>query len=231
MTITPEQLARALALDFPVNDVAAAVHSSFARLTAFEMTTVLTSVYADPPLTSDQLAGALAAAGYSPAPPSGVRREGPAGHPNGDSFDDTDAVSALGGSISRIVVHASDIVDGLQTFVGDAPLPLHGGAGGAPTTVDLAPDELLVEVSGHQGTWFGQSCIVQLSLRTRSPRGETNHGPFGTMAYAEDVTPFRFMTLSGRIVAFLGHDFAGAESDGSQTRYLAAIGVAIAETD
>jgi Glycosyl hydrolases family 18 len=129
------------------------------------------------------------------------------------AFDDAPIIGAAGHPpITQLVVRSGEVLDSLQatnsgSYSGcDQPLRYvlaqHGGTGGQPSVVTLAPGDLVAEISGYTGTWFGWDCVLQLTVTTR---GGAVFGPFGSMNNASSQMPFSYAAPPGQsIVAFTG---------------------------
>lgn len=129
----------------------------------------------------------------------------------GDSFDDTPIIAtAMNAPISRLVVRAGDVIDAIQAtntgIVLGVPqsyeLLQHGGNGGQAHVQDVSATDPIVTMSGYTGTWFGWNVVVQLRFTTR---GGATFGPYGSMNYVTEKTPFSVTAPPGQsIVAFSG---------------------------
>ncbi len=156
--------------------------------------------------------------------------------PPNASFDDTTLIAtAENPPISSLTIRAGDVLDAIQTVntgsFESAKVTYtsvqHGGSSGVPHEVSLAPGELLTEVSGYTGTWYGWECVVQLTLKTS--RGRT-FGPFGSMAGATDSKPFSHSRAGQCIVAFSGSTVLVPLASGKETAIIANLGVSYAAT-
>jgi hypothetical protein len=155
--------------------------------------------------------------------------------PKGFSFDDGPIIGAAGNPpITRVAVRHGDVLDAIQVtntgmFQGTRlpyTLPQHGGGGGELTVVDVPAGDALTEVTGYLGEWFGWSCVLQITLKTRQGR---SFGPFGTMEHATSSTPFSFIDATGRsIVAFSGSLVAVPQAAGGTSQIVASLGVTVA---
>jgi hypothetical protein len=224
--LTPSQVS--VALKDPRN---------YSNLSAYQMGQVLKADHVFPKITPDQMRAALQAAGYSQADIESAmsqlfpvthqyRQLGPVGAP-ATAFDDTKAAKDLNQPITKISVRYGNIIDSIQAFYGSnqAPLPQHGGNRGTGKDVIFASGDVLVEVSGYYGLWFGRTYILQLTFKTRNGRP---YGPFGDMQFATTRNPFKFTANSNeQIIAFLGSIAQGLEADHTMTNYLTSIGVTL----
>lgn len=222
-TATPSEIARAL------KD--ARVYPS---LTALQMGTVLKDNQVFPMLTDSQMTQALTDAGYA-APevqqavaqlfpqPRQYRRLGPIGV-QGEPFDDTSAAQNLGQPLSKITVHTGNIIDAITTFYGGQyqALPAHGGSGGDGTDIVFDPEDVLIEVSGFYGSWYGGNYILQLTFTTRNGK---NYGPYGDMNSASTRTPFRLQANANeQVLAFFGSTAFGSNG---RAMYLGSLGITV----
>lgn len=235
--VTPQELAVSLAAaGFSATDVAPAVKGIFPNLSAMEMGNILKAVYTSPAITADQMRQALTAAPYPPNEVNGAvaalfpstvtyRKEGPAGASGGGSaFDDLELAKQANKPITKLIIRAGNIIDSVQAIAGDTALPHHGGNRGSGNEIQLDAGDLLTEVSGYSGTWFGRVYILQLTLKTK--RGKT-YGPFGNMDFSNNRTRFSFSAGAGQIAGFHGSIISGSEADGSTTFYVNSLGVII----
>lgn len=150
----------------------------------------------------------------------------------GSSFNDGAIISNAGNPpITSLSINSGEVLDALQatnTSVSNGVqnifgLLQHGGNGGSGSTIHLAPGELITEVSGYTGIWFGWEVVAQLSVKTSS--GNV-HGPFGTMNHVSSSTPFKFTAPSGQsIVAFNGNTAQVPVAGGGTTLVVAALTV------
>jgi hypothetical protein len=147
-------------------------------------------------------------------------------------FDDIDIVGAAGNPpITSILLRSGDVLDAImptytgkfETAVLNYQMPQHGGNGGNPQTVTLDAGDVITQVSGHTGVWFGWNCILQITLHTRN--GKT-YGPFGTMNNATVRTPFRLQAPAGQSAqAFQGTLVNVALAGGGTTNIIATLNV------
>ena len=129
----------------------------------------------------------------------------------GTSFDDTPIIGAAGNPfISQMVVRSGEVLDAIQatnsgTFESDPVqyiLLQHGGNGGTASNVSIPSGDLITEITGYLGIWFGWNCVLQITIKTA---GGKVFGPFGTMTNASSKTPFTYTAPQGQsIVAFSG---------------------------
>jgi hypothetical protein len=129
----------------------------------------------------------------------------------GTSFNDAPIIGAAGNPlISQLAIRSGDVLDAIQvtnsgTFE-QTPvqyvLPQHGGNSGSASSVTIPEGDAVAEVSGYTGTWFGWSCVLQITITTRNG---VVFGPFGTMSNASSKTPFSYAAPQGQsVVAFGG---------------------------
>ncbi len=152
-------------------------------------------------------------------------------HPSDSTqFDDTDIAGAAGNApITSMVVRSGEVLNALQvtssaTF---ATKPLtyqferHGGDSGVASDLSLDDGDLITEISGYTGVWFGWNCVLQITLKTEN--GKT-YGPFGSMGDASIKNPFSQQAPSGQsIVAFKGSTVNVPLADGSRTDIIATL--------
>jgi hypothetical protein len=135
-------------------------------------------------------------------------------HGAGPLFDDTDIVGAASNPlITSMLVRAGEVLDAIQpTSTGTIKaipgleftytMPLHGGDGGAAYNVLIAAGDAIATVSGYTGTWFGWSCVLQLTITTQNG---VVFGPFGSMDNSSNQVSFTLSAPIGQsVVAFSG---------------------------
>lgn len=150
----------------------------------------------------------------------------------GVSFNDGTIVSNAGNpAITNLSINSGEVLDALQatnTWTTNGTqnilgLLQHGGNGGHNQTINLAPGELITEVSGYSGIWFGWEIIAQLSFKTSL--GNV-HGPFGTMNNVSSSIAFNFTAPSGQsIVAFNGETVQLPVAGGGTTMVISSLTV------
>ena len=142
--------------------------------------------------------------------------------PAGTDFDDTNIVEAAGSPpISAMTIRAGDVIDAIQATNGAFAMPQHGGGGGQPATVDIAPGDAIASISGYTGIWYGWSCVLQLTITTRN--GQV-FGPYGSMSGVTSSTPFSFTAPAGQsIVAFSGSIVYVPEAGGDPSYIVASL--------
>jgi len=158
--------------------------------------------------------------------PSQYRQLGPVGDNtwSAEPFDDTEAAKKLKEPLTKIRVYHGDIIDGIQAFYGSEQkaLRLHGGRKTGYEDIVLEAEDVLIEVNGFYGHWFGENYILQLVFRTRNGK---IHGPFGTTLYSKSHTPFSLrVDENERVIAFSGSIALG---DNGKARYLGSIGLSV----
>lgn len=225
-------------------DVATALKDprNYPNLTAYQMGEVLKSDGVFPSITAPDMQTALLAAGYPstdvdaaiaqlyPVTPPPVtvtyRRMGPAGQSGQMPFDDN-SYAIAGQPITQLIVRNGNVIDNLQAFYGTppSPAPAHGGSGGGQAVITIPSGDVLVEVSGYTGYWFGANYVLQLSFRTRNG---LSFGPYANMGYASNQTPFSFRVESNeQIVGFFGSATYG---DNGRLTLLGSLGIIIQTT-
>jgi hypothetical protein len=154
--------------------------------------------------------------------------------PSGPAFDDTPIIGAAGNPlISELLVHSGDVLDGVRArnsglFVDGTQqtpvhyeLPRHGGDSGNAATAAIPSGDALVKVSGFTGIWYGNICVLQITLTTRA--GKT-FGPYGTMDGATTKVPFTFAAPAGQsVLAFSGTTVNVALAGGGRTDVIASL--------
>lgn len=153
----------------------------------------------------------------------------------GTTFDDTPIIGAAGNPlISGMTVRSGEVLDAIQatstgSFQGTPvhyQLLQHGGNGGSATHVHIADGDVITEISGYTGNWFGWECVLQITITTRN--GQV-FGPFGSMGNASSKTPFSHQAPGGQsIVAFSGSIVNVPLAGGSNTDIVASLNVTFA---
>ncbi|HVI44271.1 MAG TPA: glycosyl hydrolase family 18 protein [Chitinophaga sp.] len=148
------------------------------------------------------------------------------------SFDDGAILSkASNPPITTLSVNHGEVLDALQaTNTWDTSgaenifgLLQHGGNGGSGNTINLASGELITEVYGYNGNWFGWNVVAQLSVKTS--QGNV-HGPFGDMNNVSSSTPFSYTAPDGQsIVAFNGGTIQVPVAGGGTTMVVSSLEV------
>lgn len=145
------------------------------------------------------------------------------------TFDDTSIVSGAGNPpITSFTVRAGDVLDAIETTSTTSSgsvyeLLQHGGNGGSAQTVTLAPGDLITQIGGYTGTWFGWSCVAQITFRTQ--QGNV-YGPFGSMTNVRSPLPFGLVAPAGQsVVAFRGTAIQVPEAGGSTSFVIGSLGV------
>ena len=142
-------------------------------------------------------------------------------------FDDAPTVALLGNpAITQMTVLAGDVLNAIQVTNGAYSLPQHGGTSGKPNAVTLASGDVITQVSGYTGVWFGWSCVVQLSLKTKNGK---ILGPFGSMSNVTSKTPFSFNAPSGQSIVACNGSLVNVPLAGApNTDIIASLGVRFA---
>lgn len=145
------------------------------------------------------------------------------------SFNDGTIVSNAGNPpITTLAINSGEVLDALQatnTWItnGNANvlgLLQHGGNGGHSQTINLASGELITEISGYSGVWFGWQVTAQVTVKTSLGKV---YGPFGTMNNVSSSTPFNYTAPNGQsIVAFIGQTIQVPVAGGGTTMVVAA---------
>ena len=151
-------------------------------------------------------------------------------------FDDTDTMGAAGNPpITQMRVRSGDVLDSiLVTNTGSFDsqavaytLPQHGGDGGSEYIVTLQPGDVITEISGYTGIWFGHECVLQLNIKTQSGQ---SYGPFGTMNNGEVTAPFTYQAPPQQaVVAFSGSVVNVPLAGGGTTDIISALKVSFAD--
>jgi len=150
-------------------------------------------------------------------------------HGTGMTFDDSNAMR-LGGypPITSIKVRHGEVLDALQyvnkgSFTNSEGTigvttytpPRRGGGGGSEDTISLSNGELITEVTGYTGVWFGWNCVLQISFKTN--KGNT-FGPYGNMRNATTKNPFTWTPEGGEsLICFSGELVNVPLSSGGRT--------------
>ena len=165
---------------------------------------------------------------YSPAPPAAdvpaVSSLGPTPGGSGAPFDDYPAVQEHG-RMHRLVITHGDILGSIAATTGERVLAVHGGGGGALETIEIDPDDPIVEITGVYGQWYGATHIAALRLRTRSGHW---YGPYGSSRFMRDKAPFAWLVpheANHHISAFHGRVRTHTGGDS----YISALGVTVVE--
>jgi hypothetical protein len=151
------------------------------------------------------------------------------------SFDDTTVIANAGNPpITQLTINAGEIIDAIEaTNTGTAngqPQPWyllqHGGNGGNTSTITLEPGDVIVEITGYTGNWFGWNVVAQLTITTRN--GVT-YGPYGNMSNVNNPQAFTWQAPGGQmIVAFSGSTQRVPEAGGSNSYIFAGLGASYA---
>jgi jacalin-like lectin domain-containing protein len=211
------QIAEALkAAGFTVLEIAPALVSAevYPLLTALQLGVILLDPLVFPTLTADMTAAALTAANkFTPEEVAAAvsllfarpRKLGPVGGGTfyfgpPANFDDLQFATGLGTPIVGVNLRIGDVIDSLQAvYQGGIVAPQHGGSGD-PRNVAFVAGDLLAEVSGQFGSWFGSVYILQIAFRTKAGRFYGPFPPNGTSGQ-----PFTFAAgTTEQIVAFFG---------------------------
>eukprot|EP00092_Neocalanus_flemingeri_P011154 GFUD01012016.1.p1 GENE.GFUD01012016.1~~GFUD01012016.1.p1 ORF type:complete len:246 (+),score=16.32 GFUD01012016.1:74-739(+) len=118
---------------------------------------------------------------------------GPLGGNSGASFTDENYWKKYGKKITAVRIHHGQIIDGIQFKYGDQWGPLHGGNGGALSTLDFTTQKIsLVQGSyGHASTYYQpQPLVTSLSMIIDDG---TVFGPFG-MVWGPSYSPNTFIS-------------------------------------
>jgi len=158
----------------------------------------------------------------------------------GNQFDDSPIIGAAGNPlISQIVIRSGEVLDAIQvTNTGQfcdpatncTPLTYalmqHGGNGGGASTVAIAAGDMITEISGFTGTWYGWNVVLQIILKTASGKV---YGPFGSMAGSTSKTAFSYAAPAGQsIVAFNGTTVQVPEAAGGESFVVQTLNVTFA---
>lgn len=148
------------------------------------------------------------------------------------AFNDGAIVSNAGNPvITSLNINSGDVLDAIQatntgTFNGTQGvlgLLQHGGNGGNSHTVNIDAGDLITEVSGYTGVWFGWNVVAQLTVKTQNGKV---YGPFGTMNHVSSTTPFSYAASTGEsIVAFNGVTMQVPVSGGGTTMVVTSLNV------
>lgn len=146
------------------------------------------------------------------------------------SFDDSPIVSNAGNPpITALQVNSGDVLNSIQatntTSSGTVfGMLQHGGNGGSHTNVPLQAGDVITQIDGYTGVWFGWNCVLQITIKTKN--GQT-YGPYGTMNNSTSKTPFSLTAPSGQsIVSFNGTTIRVPQHIGNQTFIIGSLDVA-----
>jgi hypothetical protein len=212
------QIAEALkAAGFIALEIAPALVSAevYPLLTALQLGVILLDPLVFPTLTADMTTAALTAANKFTSEEIAAavsllfarpRKLGPVGggtfyYGPPANFDDLQFATGLGTPIVGVNLRIGDVIDSLQAvYQGGIVAPQHGGNGGNSRNVAFVAGDLLAEVSGQFGSWFGSVYILQIAFRTKAGRF---YGPFPSNTTSGQ--PFTFAAgTTEQIVAFFG---------------------------
>src|SRR6185436_3663187 len=134
-------------------------------------------------------------------------------------FDDTAIISNAGNPpITSLQINSGNVLDAIQatnTLSGQTVFQMlqHGGNCGSPSPVTLQAGDVITQISGYTGIWFGWNCIVQVTIKTKN--GNV-YGPFGSMNNVSSKSPFSYVAPPGQsIVAFRGTTIHVPEAGGT----------------
>eukprot|EP00918_Siedleckia_nematoides_P082068 GHVU01179881.1.p1 GENE.GHVU01179881.1~~GHVU01179881.1.p1 ORF type:complete len:121 (+),score=6.35 GHVU01179881.1:1-363(+) len=100
------------------------------------------------------------------------------------------------GNISRIILWAEGIIDGIQVTYGTAVTPRQGGTGGQQSTIDFSPGEYITGIDLDVGSWWGRQIVCRVTiytnLRTVGPFGQCSNNSCGT--YYPPNSYFRYFS-------------------------------------
>lgn len=151
-----------------------------------------------------------------------------------DVFDDTDILSVAGNPLmTSLTVRSGDVVDAIEatntgsftmngTTVSFPYVLPHGGDGGVASSLTFTEGDPLVEVSGYTGQWYGNSCVLQITLKTKS--GATTSFPKTINRHGSGQTPFSIKAPAGQtIVAFSGSTLVVEVAGGGTTTIIGSL--------
>lgn len=154
---------------------------------------------------------------------------------SGNEFNDGSIIAAAGNPpITHMQVRAGDVLNAIQctntgTF-SNVPLKYsllqHGGDSGNLNTIVIPTNDVITEISGYTGVWFGWKCVLQLTIKTKNGN---IFGPFGSMNNATTKSPFSLSDPSGQsVVAFSGTVINVPLQSGEKTDIIANLDVVYA---
>jgi Glycosyl hydrolases family 18 len=146
----------------------------------------------------------------------------------GSNFDDTALVSLNNNQpITALSINSGEVLDAIQATNGSGATQLallqHGGNDGHASQVNLNSGDIITEISGFTGDWFGRNCLVQITLTTKAG---VKYGPFGTMSNVSSQAPFSYVAPSGQsLLAFKGSTVLITQADGTLSFIIASLAV------
>lgn len=154
----------------------------------------------------------------------------------GSNFNDGAIVArASNPLLSNLIIRSGDVIDAVQaTCTGSLngkPVTLallqHGGNGGSSNAININAGDVITQVSGYTGTWYGWNVVVQLTIKTQA--GQV-YGPFGTMNNVTSKTAFSFTAPQNQcIAAFNGSTVQVPTVQGTMTLVVAELSVSYAQ--
>ena len=148
----------------------------------------------------------------------------------GTLFNDSSIVGAAGNPpITQFNIRAGDVLNAIQatntgTFSG-VPLKYlllqHGGDSGNLNTVTVPSGDVITEITGYRGIWFGWDCVLQLTIKTKNG---SVFGPYGSMNNTTSHERFVITAPDGQsIVAFSGSIVNVPLQTGARTNIIASL--------
>ncbi len=151
------------------------------------------------------------------------------------SFDDTGTALLNGQPVTLINLVSGDVVNAVQTTNGgpaSSPaawtwqMPRHGGTIGTAGSFKVPAGDVITQISGYTGDWYGRTCVLQVTFKTRNG---TTSPAFGTMANATTKSPFTLTAPSGQqIIALKGTFTTVPLAGGQQTQVLTSLNASFA---
>jgi hypothetical protein len=146
----------------------------------------------------------------------------------GSNFDDT-ALVALNANqpVTALSINSGEVLDAIRATNGSGVTQLallqHGGNGGHASQISLNPGDVITEINGYTGNWFGRSCVVQIAFTTKAG---IKYGPYGTMSNVNSPQPFSYVAPSGQsLLAFKGATIMIQQADGTESFIIESLGV------
>jgi hypothetical protein len=154
----------------------------------------------------------------------------------GGIFNDGAIVARAGNpQLSNLVIRSGDVVDAIQATCtgvfngkpGTLGLLQHGGNGGNSNSINLKAGDLITEVSGYTGSWYGWNVVAQLKIKTKAG---VVYGPFGTMNNVTGKNAFTYTAPQNQcIIALNGSTIQVPTAQGSTTLVINELSVSYAQ--
>jgi hypothetical protein len=153
----------------------------------------------------------------------------------GGIFNDAGIVAQAGNpKPSSFNIRSGDVIDAVQATCsgsfngkpGTLGLLQHGGNGGNNNIINLNAGDIITEVSGYTGTWYGWNVVAQLKITTKAG---IVYGPFGTMNNVTNKNAFTYSAPQNQYIAALnGSTIQVPTAQGSTTLVITELSVSFA---